>query len=297
MMGDDTERGQPFDGRYRVLGRLGVGGMATVYLAEDSSLGRKVALKVMAERYAEDGEFVERFRREAQAAARLNHPNIIAVYDRGEADGRPYIAMEYLQGRTLKQVIQKEGPLPPERAIAIAMQMLAGLRYAHEHGVVHRDVKPHNVLVGDDGRIKVTDFGIAHAGDPQMTEVGSIVGTAQYLSPEQARGRAVGPQTDIYSLGVVLYEMLAGPRAVRGRLVGRDRDAARLRPAAAAAGARAGRARLARARRRARDAQGARAALRQRRRVRRRPRPRPPRPRAGRRDGASRRSSRASRPR
>ena len=210
MTGDDTERGQPFDGRYRVLGRLGVGGMATVYLAEDSSLGRKVALKVMAERYAEDGEFVERFRREAQAAARLNHPNIIAVYDRGEADGRPYIAMEYLQGRTLKQVIQKEGQLPPERAIAIAMQVLAGLRYAHEHGVVHRDVKPHNVLVGDDGRIKVTDFGIAHAGDPQMTEVGSIVGTAQYLSPEQARGRSVGPQTDIYSLGVVLYEMLAG---------------------------------------------------------------------------------------
>jgi serine/threonine protein kinase/beta-lactam-binding protein with PASTA domain len=210
MSGVDTEPGQPFDGRYRVLGRLGVGGMATVYLAEDSSLGRKVALKVMAERYAEDGEFVERFRREAQAAARLNHPNIIAVYDRGEADGRPYIAMEYLQGRTLKQVIQAEGPLPPERAIAIAMQVLAGLRYAHEHGVVHRDVKPHNVLVGDDGRIKVTDFGIAHAGDPQMTEVGSIVGTAQYLSPEQARGRSVGPQTDIYSLGVVLYEMLAG---------------------------------------------------------------------------------------
>ena len=210
MSGDDTERGQPFDGRYRVLGRLGVGGMATVYLAEDSSLGRKVALKVMAERYSKDGEFVERFRREAQAAARLNHPNIVAVYDRSEADGRPYIAMEYLQGRTLKQVIQAEGPLPPERAIAVAMQVLAGLRYAHEHGVVHRDVKPHNVLVGDDGRIKVTDFGIAHAGDPQMTEVGSIVGTAQYLSPEQARGRGVGPQTDIYSLGVVLYEMLAG---------------------------------------------------------------------------------------
>jgi serine/threonine-protein kinase len=210
VTGEDTQPGQPFDGRYRVLGRLGVGGMATVYLAEDSSLGRKVALKVMAERYAEDGEFVERFRREAQAAARLNHPNIIAVYDRGEADGRPYIAMEYLQGRTLKQVIQKEGPLPPERAIAVAMQVLAGLRYAHEHGVVHRDVKPHNVLVGDDGRIKVTDFGIAHAGDPQMTEVGSIVGTAQYLSPEQARGRSVGPQTDVYSLGVVLYEMLAG---------------------------------------------------------------------------------------
>jgi eukaryotic-like serine/threonine-protein kinase len=210
MAEDDTEQGHPFDGRYRVVGRLGVGGMATVYLAEDSSLGRKVALKVMAERYAEDGEFVERFRREAQAAARLNHPNIIAVYDRGEAEGRPYIAMEYLQGRTLKQLIQKDGPLPPERAIAMAMQVLAGLRYAHEHGVVHRDVKPHNVLVGDDGRIKVTDFGIAHAGDPQMTEVGSIVGTAQYLSPEQARGRAVGPQTDIYSLGVVLYEMLAG---------------------------------------------------------------------------------------
>ena len=144
-------------------------------------------------------------------AERAGLPELIdGRYDRGEADGRPYIAMEYLQGRTLKQVIQKEGQLPPERAIAIAMQVLAGLRYAHEHGVVHRDVKPHNVLVGDDGRIKVTDFGIAHAGDPQMTEVGSIVGTAQYLSPEQARGRTVGPQTDIYSLGVVLYEMLAG---------------------------------------------------------------------------------------
>ena len=130
MTGDDTERRQPFDGRYRVLGRLGVGGMATVYLAEDSSLGRKVALKVMAERYAEDGEFVERFRREAQAAARLNHPNIIAVYDRGEAEGRPYIAMEYLQGRTLKQVIQKEGQLPPERAIATDESPSKGTRPA-----------------------------------------------------------------------------------------------------------------------------------------------------------------------
>ena len=288
MTGEDTQPGQPFDGRYRVLGRLGVGGMATVYLAEDSSLGRKVALKVMAERYAEDGEFVERFRREAQAAARLNHPNIIAVYDRGEADGRPYIAMEYLQGRTLKQVIQKEGPLPPERAIAIAMQVLAGLRYAHEHGVVHRDVKPHNVLVGDDGRIKVTDFGIAHAGDPQMTEVGSIVGTAQYLSPEQARGRSVGPQTDIYSLGVVLYEMLAGRVPFEGdssvaiamqhvsdeppplRALAPDVPESLAMVVAHAMLKEPG------------------AALRQRRRVRRRPRPRPARPRAGRGDGADR---------
>ncbi len=295
MTGEDTQPGQPFDGRYRVLGRLGVGGMATVYLAEDSSLGRKVALKVMAERYAEDGEFVERFRREAQAAARLNHPNIIAVYDRGEADGRPYIAMEYLQGRTLKQVIQKEGPLSPERAIAVAMQVLAGLRYAHEHGVVHRDVKPHNVLVGDDGRIKVTDFGIAHAGDPQMTEVGSIVGTAQYLSPEQARGRSVGPQTDIYSLGVVLYEMLAGRVPFEGDssvAIAMQHVSDDPPPLRSLAPARAG---VARDGRRARDAQGSRAALRQRGRVRGRPRPRAARPRAGRGDGAHRDPARADR--
>jgi eukaryotic-like serine/threonine-protein kinase len=199
-----------FDGRYQLQGRLGAGGMATVYLAEDTSLHRKVAIKVLAERYAEDEQFVERFRREAQSAAGLNHPNIVAIYDRGVAEGTYYIAMEYLDGPTLKDVIDERGGLEPNRAIGLATQILAALRFAHNHGVVHRDIKPHNVVVSPDGRLKVTDFGIARAGASQMTEVGSIVGTAQYLSPEQARGEVVGPPSDLYSVGIVLYEMLTG---------------------------------------------------------------------------------------
>jgi eukaryotic-like serine/threonine-protein kinase len=204
----DTQR--LFDGRYQLQGRLGAGGMATVYLAEDTSLHRKVAIKVLAERYAEDEQFVERFRREAQSAAGLNHPNIVAIYDRGVAEGTYYIAMEYLDGPTLKDVIDERGGLEPNRAIGFATQILAALRFAHNHGVVHRDIKPHNVVVSPDGRLKVTDFGIARAGASQMTEVGSIVGTAQYLSPEQARGEVVGPPSDLYSVGIVLYEMLTG---------------------------------------------------------------------------------------
>ncbi|HEY1479945.1 MAG TPA: Stk1 family PASTA domain-containing Ser/Thr kinase [Gaiellales bacterium] len=199
-----------FDGRYQLLGRLGAGGMATVWLADDTSLHRKVAIKVLAERYAEDEQFVERFRREAQSAAGLNHPNIVAIYDRGVAEGTYYIAMEYLDGPTLKAVIDERGGLEPDRAIGFATQILSALRFAHNHGVVHRDIKPHNVVVAPDGRLKVTDFGIARAGASQMTEVGSIVGTAQYLSPEQARGEVVGPPSDLYSVGIVLYEMLTG---------------------------------------------------------------------------------------
>jgi serine/threonine-protein kinase len=198
-----------FDGRYRFVRTVGQGGMATVWLAEDETLGRKVALKVLAERYAEDESFIERFRREAQAAAGLNHPNIVAIYDRGEAEGTYYIAMEYLPGPTLKDVIEREGPLDPDRAIGYTQQVLQALGFAHRHGVVHRDIKPHNIIVNDD-RLKVTDFGIARAGASQMTEVGSIIGTAQYLSPEQARGQQVRPPADLYSLGVVLYEMLTG---------------------------------------------------------------------------------------
>ena len=211
--GNDADRRDPprlFDGRYQLHGRLGAGGMATVYLAEDTSLHRKVAIKVLAERYAEDEQFVERFRREAQSAAGLNHPNIVAIYDRGVAEGTYYIAMEYLDGPTLKDVIDERGGLEPNRAIGFATQILAALRFAHNHGVVHRDIKPHNVVVSPDGRLKVTDFGIARAGASQMTEVGSIVGTAQYLSPEQARGEVVGPPSDLYSVGIVLYEMLTG---------------------------------------------------------------------------------------
>jgi len=203
--------GQLFDGRYVIERQIGSGGMADVYLATDQSLGRKVAIKILSDRYARDAAFIERFRREAAAAASLRHPNIVTVYDRGEAMGTSYIAMEYLDGPTLKEEITRRAPLPEPEAINYATQALAALDAAHRQGVVHRDVKPHNMVLTDEGRLKVTDFGIARAANTQqMTEVGSIVGTAQYLSPEQARGLAVGPESDIYSMGVVLYEMLCG---------------------------------------------------------------------------------------
>ncbi|MBV9471971.1 MAG: serine/threonine protein kinase, partial [Solirubrobacterales bacterium] len=198
------------DGRYRVLSRLGAGGMADVFLAEDQQLGRRVALKLLYRRFAEDPGFVERFRREAQAAAGLQHPNVVSVYDRGGYDGTYYIAMEYLPGRSLKQLIRQEAPLEPVRAIDITLQILKAARFAHRHGVIHRDLKPHNVIVDDSDQAKVTDFGIARAGASDMTETGSIMGTAQYLSPEQAQGHAVSAGSDLYSVGVVLYELLTG---------------------------------------------------------------------------------------
>jgi len=198
------------DGRYKVVRRLGTGGMADVFLAEDQQLGRKVALKLLHRRFAEDPAFVERFRREARSAAGLQHQNIVGVYDRGEYDGTYYIAMEYLPGRTLKAIINEEAPLEPVRAIDIAIQILKAARFAHRRGIVHRDLKPHNVIVDDVGDAKVTDFGIARAGASDMTETGSIMGTAQYLSPEQAQGHSVTPSSDLYSIGVVLYEMLTG---------------------------------------------------------------------------------------
>jgi serine/threonine-protein kinase len=184
--------------------------MADVYLAEDQQLGRKVALKLLHRRFAEDPGFVERFRREAQAAARLQHPNIVGVYDRGAYDGTYYIAMEYLGGRSLKQLVREQAPLDPLRAIDITIQILKAARFAHRHGVIHRDLKPHNVIVDDSDQAKVTDFGIARAGASDMTETGSIMGTAQYLSPEQAQGHAVSATSDIYSIAVVLYELLTG---------------------------------------------------------------------------------------
>jgi serine/threonine-protein kinase len=198
------------DSRYKILSRLGAGGMADVFLAEDEQLGRKVALKLLYQRFAEDPGFVERFRREAQAAAGLQHPNVVSVYDRGSFDGTYYIAMEYLPGRSLKQLIRQEAPLDPVRAIDIALQILKAARFAHRRGVIHRDLKPHNVIVDDSDNAKVTDFGIARAGASDMTETGSIMGTAQYLSPEQAQGHAVSAGSDLYSIGVVLYEMLTG---------------------------------------------------------------------------------------
>ncbi len=198
------------DGRYKVVRRLGTGGMADVFLVEDQQLGRKVALKLLHRRFAEDPAFVERFRREARSAAGLQHQNIVGVYDRGEYDGTYYIAMEYLPGRTLKAIITEEAPLEPVRAIDIAIQILKAARFAHRRGIVHRDLKPHNVIVDEAGDAKVTDFGIARAGASDMTETGSIMGTAQYLSPEQAQGHSVTPSSDLYSVGVVLYEMLTG---------------------------------------------------------------------------------------
>lgn len=210
MNANDRYIGRVFDGRYRILSRLGQGGMAAVYLAEDEDLGRRVAIKILDDRHANDAGFVERFRREAQSAAGLSHPNVVAIYDRGEAEGTSYIAMEYLEGPTLKDLIVKQGPLPIPVAVDYARQVLAAVGFAHRNGIVHRDIKPHNVLVGEDGRCKVTDFGIARSGASEMTEVGSIVGTAQYLSPEQARGGPISPASDLYSVGVVLYEMLTG---------------------------------------------------------------------------------------
>src|SRR5215216_4846985 len=199
-----------FDGRYRIVRKLGTGGMANVYLAEDQELGRRVAIKILDERHASDEQFVERFRREAKNAASLSHPNIVSIYDRGEAEGTYYIAMEYLDGRSLKELIVARGPAPIHLAVDYARQILAALRFAHRHGIVHRDIKPHNVLVDGEGRLKVTDFGIARAGASQMTEVGSIIGTAQYLSPEQAKGAPVDQTSDLYSVGVVLFELLTG---------------------------------------------------------------------------------------
>ncbi len=198
------------DGRYRVISQVGSGGMADVFLAEDSQLGRRVALKVLHRRFAEDAAFVERFRREASSAAGLSHPNVVAVFDRGEWDGTYYIAMEYLPGRSLKALVLKEGPLDPERAIELVIQILRAARFAHQRGIIHRDLKPHNVIVGEDGRARVTDFGIARAGASDMTETGSIMGTAQYLSPEQAQGHAVSGASDLYAVGIVLYELLTG---------------------------------------------------------------------------------------
>ena len=208
MAVSDTLINTLFDGRYRILRKLGSGGMANVYLAEDEVLGRRVAIKILNDRHAGDDQFVERFRREAKNAASLSHPNIVSIYDRGEAEGTYYIAMEVIEGRSLKELILTRGPLPIAQAVAYTLEMLEALRFAHRHGIIHRDIKPHNILIGE--RLKVTDFGIARAGASQMTEAGSIMGTAQYLSPEQARGAPVTASSDLYSVGIVLYEMLTG---------------------------------------------------------------------------------------
>jgi serine/threonine-protein kinase len=202
--------GTVIDGRYRVISRVGSGGMAEVYCAEDTQLGRRVAVKLLHERFAQDEEFVERFRREASSAASLSHANIVNVYDRGQWGGTYYIAMEYLDGRSLDSIVREEAPLAPARAIELTEQVLRAARFAHRHGVVHRDLKPHNVIIDEEGRVKVTDFGIARAGASEITQTGSIMGTARYLSPEQAQGHTVSPRSDLYAIGIMLYELLTG---------------------------------------------------------------------------------------
>ncbi|HEX2096630.1 MAG TPA: PASTA domain-containing protein [Solirubrobacterales bacterium] len=204
----EVSEGSVVDGRYRVLRRLGSGGMADVWLAEDSHLQRQVALKVLHRRFAQDREFVERFRREAEAAAGLQHPNIVAVFDRGDVDGTYYIAMQLLEGRSLKALIDQG--LAPDQAVGLVRQVLEAAGFAHRHGVVHRDLKPQNVIVDAEGKATVTDFGIARAGASEITQVGSVMGTPHYLSPEQAQGQEVTAVSDLYSVGVILYEALTG---------------------------------------------------------------------------------------
>ncbi len=203
--------GKILGNRYRLIELIGEGGMALVYKAECSLLCRTVAVKILRPQYASDAEFVERFRREARAAASLSHPNVVNIFDVGQQDGMDYIVMEHIPGETLKNVIKKEAPIAIDRALEITRQIAAALNHAHQRNIVHRDIKPHNILITPDGQVKVTDFGIARAiSASSFTQAGMVVGSVHYASPEQVRGGVVGPQSDLYSLGCVLYELLTG---------------------------------------------------------------------------------------
>ena len=208
-----------FAGRYRLEDRLGVGGMSTVQLAFDTRLERYVAVKLLAEHLAADDGFVQRFRREALAAARLVHPNIVQVYDFGtdDASGRQFIAMEYVEGKSGAELLREHGRLEAEEVVDLCAQACRGLDYAHRNGVVHRDIKPGNVLRNPEGIVKIADFGIAKAADDSdITRVGSVIGTAAYLAPEQARGEPAGPASDLYALGVVAYQLISGRLPYQG---------------------------------------------------------------------------------
>ncbi len=199
-----------FGRRYRATEKIGSGGMADVFKAVDEVLGRTVAVKVLHAHYASDPGFVARFRQEAQAAANLSHPGIVNIYDWGQDDETYYIVMEYVHGRDLKSIVTDKGPIDSAKVAEYGAQAAAALSVAHGYDIIHRDIKPHNIVLAPDGTIKVMDFGIARAGNTQMTQTGSVLGTAHYVSPEQAQGRTLGPASDLYSLGIVLYELVTG---------------------------------------------------------------------------------------
>ena len=219
--------GKVLSNRYKILEKVGAGGMALVYKAKDMLLGRLVAVKVLREQYAGDREFVERFRREAQAAASLSHANVVNIYDVGQEDDVYFIVMEYVEGRNLKDIIRRQS-IPLGTAVHIAQQVAMALEHAHRHHLVHRDIKPHNIIITEDNQVKVTDFGIALAASySELTQTGFVMGTAQYFSPEQARGGMATKQSDLYSLGVLLYEMLTGTLPFTGGYAGSHRPATR----------------------------------------------------------------------
>ncbi|MEP6760580.1 MAG: protein kinase, partial [Sporichthyaceae bacterium] len=211
--------GRVLDGRYHVESRLARGGMATVYLALDRRLDRTIAVKVMHPQLAEDEEFVSRFIREAKSAARLSHPNVVAVYDQGADDGAVFLAMEHVAGRTLRDLMREKGRLSPRQTLEIMESVLAALGAAHHAGIVHRDVKPENVLLADDGRIKVADFGLARAvsgGTNHTSATGVLMGTVAYLSPEQVERGVADPRSDVYAAGILMFEMLTGAKPYDG---------------------------------------------------------------------------------